>query len=220
MADVAGRAAGGRGVAGRGTPVGPEVVALLPPSVAGRGRGLGAGRLSAVPGDGAFDAAGLVRGATAGLAARAAVAAPVGRATALCFGAVATAASPEKSRPGAGSSPGSGNISAGSLAPGLVTARLENFGVFSEPGIVGRLLGRRIKKNIPPAIPMERHVINAPSRNPLPADSSCCVTAAAEFATGLSFAVSSVISSSALVPPATETRSRGTGASPLSACKS
>ena len=168
---------------------------------------------------GAVGAAGLVRGATAGFAARVAVPAPVGLATAFCFG-VATAASPEKSRPSAGPSPGSGNMAAGLKAAGLLIARAENFGAFSEPGIVGRLLGRRMKKNIPPAIPIDKHVINAPSSNPLPAASSACVTAVAELATGLSFAVLSTISGSATAPPVPDARSRGTGASPLSVCKS
>ena len=162
----------------------------------------------------------MVRGVTAGLAARVAVVATVGRVAAFCFGEVPTAASPEKSSPGAGSSPGSGNMPAGLMATGGLIARAEKFGALSEPGVVGRLFDRRIKKYIPPAIPIDRHVINTPISKPLPPDSSGFATVAAALATGASCVASSATSGSATVSAATEARSRGIGAIPLSDCKS
>ena len=110
-----------------------------------------------------------------------------GREEVVRFGTVAKVASLEKSGPGLGSSPGSGNIAVGSLV-----VRVENFGVLSDPGILGRLFGFRMKTKKTPAIPIDRHVINAPSSSPLPPDSSSfdSVAGDTELTTGFSFAMS------------------------------
>lgn len=140
---------------------------------------------------GAGGATGLVRGTFAGLtpaalAARVAVEAFAGREE-VRFGTVATVASLEKSSLGPGSSPGSGNIAVGSLV-----VKAENFGVLSDPGILDRLFGFRMKTKKTPAIPIDRHVINAPSSSPLPPDSSSfdSVAGDTELTTGFSFAMS------------------------------
>ena len=215
---------------GRGAIPGAGGGAELPSGAVGRGRGLGAAVGS--PGlpvalvDGGVGTAGRAGRVAAGLvpavalraAAGALVAELAGRAGAVRFGTATADASPEKSMPWAGASPTSGNRSDGSWV-----ATAENFGVLFVPGITGRFCGFRMKKNMPPATPTDRHVIKVPSSNELPPDSSD------SSATGISVVVDMLvlvgvsvgISSAFFVSvPVLLARSSGLASWPASDCKS
>jgi hypothetical protein len=109
------------------------------------------------------------------------------------------------------------------MSDGFWAVTAENFGALFVPGITGRFCGFRMKKNRPPAIPIERHVIKVPSSNPLPPESSCFaatgigVVAAMLVSVGVSVAMSSTFSVSGPVPLA---RSSGFASWPASDCKS